>query len=58
MNDTTKKYNRKNTYTDKKVSHLIVRRELEFGNFKSQNGEGGGGGERGEKQKKFWGLSY
>ena len=34
------------------MSHLIVRRELEFGNFKFQSGEGGGGGERGEKQKK------
>ena len=34
------------------MSHLIVRRELEFGNFKFQSGEGGGGGEKREKQKK------
>ena len=68
MNDTTKEYNGKNTYANKKVCHTLRLGgswNLETLNSRVGDGEGGGGGgggsggERGEKQKNiFSGLSY
>ena len=60
MNDTTKEYNRKNTYANKKVCHTLRLGgswNLETLNSRVGEGKGGGGAERGEKQKNiFWGV--
>ena len=54
MNDTTKEYNGKNTYTNK-VCHTL--RLGGSWNLVTLNSRVGEGGERGEKQKNiFWGV--
>ena len=58
MNDTTKENNEKNKYTNKVCHTLRLGGSWNFVTLNSRVGEwGGGGGERGEKQKNiFWGV--
>ena len=57
MNDTTKEYNGKNTYANKKVCHTLRLGgswNLETLNSRVGDGEGGGVGVREEKNKKIF----
>ena len=58
MNDTAKENNEKNKYTNKVCHTLRLGGSWNFVTLNSRVGEwGGGGGERGEKQKNiFWGV--
>ena len=60
MNDITKEYNGKNTYTNKVCHTLWFGGSWNLVTLNSRAGRGVGGGERGEKQKKkiSGGLSF
>ena len=58
MNDITKEYNGRNTYTNKVCHTLRFGGSWNLVTLNSRVGSGGGWGERGEKLKKniFWGV--
>ena len=62
MNDTTKEYNGKNTYTNKVCHTVRLGGSWNLVTLYSRVGEGGGGGGVKEKRKKrkifYGGLSY
>ena len=58
MNDTTKEYNGKNTYTNKVCHTLRLGGSWNLVTLNSRVGERGGVREEKNKQKKSGGLSY